>query len=291
MSYPQQPMPDYSGASGEAAQPTSGPAHPSPPPMVAPQSSPPPVAAPQPTPYPPVAPAAPPAQRPAGIVIGGIGMFAIGLGYFVSAIVAGISAFVIGLHPGMFAMMATTVGQYLSTGSTTVAEVGADLRFLPGLMTLLINLVIAVAAFTGGALVLMSKPIGRVLSLVIAGGAILMSCGSGTNSIAIMVGFGGGGPMWLQLVLLLVQVGLFIAAVAVVAVLAPRGVEEWMRQAGQTFAGPAPMPAPAMTAAVPTQPVGYIPAAQPPAPQQPAAPPPVAQPPVDNQPPQAPPPA
>ncbi|MFD0557657.1 hypothetical protein FB566_2942 [Stackebrandtia endophytica] len=272
MSYPQQP----SGASGETVQP-------SPPPEFSPQPSPPPVTAPQALHYP-SGPAGPPPGRPAGIVIGGIGMFAIGLGYLVSAIVAGISAFAMGFHPGMLAMLATTVGQHLSTGSTTLAEVATDLRFLPGLMMVLLNLLVAVAAFAGGALVLMSKPVGRVLSLVIAGGAILMTCGSGVNSITMLAL--GGGPVWFSLILLLVNLGLFVAAVAVVAVLAPRRVEEWMRQSGQTT----PVAAPAMTA-VPTQPVGYVPVQQAPAPQPSVAPPPPGQPPMDNQPPQAPPPA
>lgn len=244
MSYPQQPMP---GVPGESTQPTPGVGQPLPPPQPSLSAVPPPV-------YSPVQ--APP-RRPAGIVIGAIGLFAIGMGYLLSAIMAGVAVFHMATIVGGFALPASSAGQFLSLGSTVTA--GADgVALLPYVASLLIDLTMMIAAVTGGVLVLMNKPIGRVLAFAVAGGAILMSCATGGRTVAMLLVFSGETAV--GLVGLSAFAALFVIAVAVVAMLAPRRVEEWMRQPGRT----APVFAPAMTGALPAQaPMGLAPAAGP----------------------------
>jgi len=197
MSYPQQPMPDQNPI-GEPAPPVAEmvgqPSHPSPPSVTGPLFQP--FGGGQ----------APPPSRPVGIVVGAIGMFAIGFGYLVVIVL------------NLFSMVRSW--ELLDREPAfLVAELGV----------LLTQLIVVAITVTGGALVLMNKPLGRVLSFVVVGGVLLVACQSATRDAGWLFAYGAHGSWLSQVVFVLLSLVLFIVSVVVVVMLAPQRVEEWLR--------------------------------------------------------------
>ncbi|MFD0557656.1 hypothetical protein FB566_2941 [Stackebrandtia endophytica] len=249
MSYPQQPMPDHSNPTGEPVSPSAG---------AFGQSPPPPIPAPLSPPLPGGRPLPP--SRPAGVVVGGVGMFVIGFSYLV----------VIAL--GLF--------QLVERWGLLSREPAFLITELVVLLTQLITLVVAV---TAGALVLMNKPVGRMLSFGVVGAVLLIACHSVTRDSGLLISYGIDHGRWIiQILFILLSVVLLVVSVVVGVMLAPQRVEEWLRNR--------PHPAVAGLPAPIQQPVGQIPGQQqppgvPPVPGQPYSGPPT---PTDYQPPQPP---